>query len=185
MQDKQIVELYWAREETAIIQTNVKYGSYCRSISMNILHSNEDTEECVNDTYLAAWNTMPPHHPAILSTFLGKLTRRISLDRWRMRSAEKRGGGEVILALEELEECVAARDDTEAAVIGKEMIGALHRFLNALPHTQRQVFLLRYWYLEPLQEISDRLGYPYQKTAAMLRRTRIKLRAHLQKEGYL
>ena len=105
MEDKEIVQLYWQRSEEAITQTDRKYGSYCFSVAKNILPSQEDAQECVNDTYMAAWETIPPHRPDILSTFLGKLTRRISIDRWRAQTADKRGGSAVTVALEELEAC--------------------------------------------------------------------------------
>ena len=111
MDDKYIVELYWKRNETAISETSIKYGSYLNSISFNILVNSEDAQECVNDTYHDAWNSMPPHCPSILSTFLGKITRRISIDRWRKKQADKRGGGEITFALEELKDCVAGTVD--------------------------------------------------------------------------
>ena len=116
MDDKAIVELYFARSEKAISETANKYGGYCYSIANNILSNKEDSEESVNDTYLAAWNNMPPRHPSILATFLGKITRYISLDRWKSRSAYKRGGGEVTLALEELDEFLSSGESTEEVV---------------------------------------------------------------------
>ena len=116
MEDHRIVDLYWQRNERAISETAAKYGKYLQSISYQILRNTEDAEECVNDTYNDAWQSMPPHRPSILSTFLGKITRRISIDRWRKNSAEKRGGGEMALALDELEECVAGTGDVEAEV---------------------------------------------------------------------
>ena len=111
MEDNAIIDLYWARSENAISQTAVKYGGYCYAIAYHILESPEDSEESVNDTYLAAWNTMPPKRPNVLSAFLGKITRYISLDRWKRRSASKRGGGQTTLALEELEECVSGGEN--------------------------------------------------------------------------
>lgn len=185
MEDSRIVELYWQRKEQAIHETDVKYGSYCRSIARNILKDSSDAEECVNDTYLDAWNAMPPSRPAILSTFLGKITRRISIDRWRIRSADKRGGGEVTLALDELEECVCGSHDVELEVQRKELVAAFRAFLARLPETERRVFLLRYWYLQPIQTIADRFGFTQSKTASMLHRIRGKLRRQLEKEGYL
>ena len=106
MEDSRIVELYWQRNEEAIPETESKYGRYCFSIAENILRDKEDAEECVNDTYLAAWNTIPPHRPEILSTFLGKITRRLSLKKLRDRSADKRGGGRIMASLDELEYCM-------------------------------------------------------------------------------
>ena len=122
MDDSVIVELYWTRSESAIAETSSKYGKYCYSIAYNILLSSEDADESVNDTYLGAWNSIPPHRPSTLSTFLGKITRRISIDRWRKRHAAKRGGGEVALALDELSECLSSRsNDTEQTILLKEV----------------------------------------------------------------
>lgn len=185
MEDKQIVELYWAREESAIRETAAKYGSYCRSIAYAVLQNQQDADESVNDTYLDAWNTMPPNRPSVLATFLGKITRRISIDRWRIKSAKKRGGDEVTLALDELEECVSGSSDVELQVQRKELIAAIHCFLDDLPATERRIFLLRYWYLESIQSIAKQYGYSQSKVASMLHRVRGKLRQHLEKEGYV
>lgn len=184
MDDDRIVALYWSRSEAAITETAAKYGSYLRSISFSILGSREDAQECVNDTYHDAWNAMPPHRPSVLSAFLGKITRRISIDRWRKRNAEKRGGGELPLALEELEECVSGSGSVEDEVQRKELEQLLDRFLDALPVTERRVFLRRYWYLDSVQSIAWQFGFSRSKTASMLHRTRAKLRALLEKEGY-
>ncbi len=184
MDDKAIVELYFARSEQAISETANKYGGYCYSIANNILSNNEDSEESVNDTYLAAWNNMPPRHPSILATFLGKITRYISLDRWKSRSAYKRGGGEVTLALEELDEFLSRGESTEEVVEKKELIRSINRFLDNLPETERNLFVCRYWYLDPVQQIAARYGFTLSKTASMLRRTREKLCKQLKKEGF-
>ena len=185
MDDSEIIELYFQRSEEAVTQTASKYGKYCYQIAYHILSSREDSEESVNDTYLAAWNTMPPRRPTILSAFLGKLTRYISLDRWKKRSAQKRGGGQVALSLEELEECISGGDDPEKEVDRKELLRYLNRFLDALPETQRKVFVCRYWYLESIPEIAARFGFSESKVTAMLHRLREKLRARLQLEGLL
>lgn len=185
MDDSEIIELYFQRSEEAVTQTASKYGKYCYQIAYHILSSREDSEESVNDTYLAAWNTMPPRRPNILSAFLGKLTRYISLDRWKKRSAQKRGGGQVALSLEELEECISGGDDPEKEVDRKELLRYLNRFLDALPETQRRVFVCRYWYLESIPEIAARFGFSESKVIAMLHRLREKLRARLQLEGLL
>ena len=134
MEDKQIVALYWAREESAIRETAEKYGTYCHSIAYTILQDPQDAQECVNDTYMDAWNTMPPNQPSILATFLGKITRRISIDRLRIYSAKKRGGGQIMLALEELEDCVSGSSDVELQVQRKELIAAIHSFLDSFFH---------------------------------------------------
>lgn len=184
MDDKQIVALYFDRAEDAIVQTDKKYGRYCYTIAYNILTNREDAEESVSDTYMAAWKAIPPHCPSALSTFLGKITRHISIDRWRARSAYKRGGGEITLALEELENCVADMQDVESAYARKELVSAYIRFLDALPLTERRVFLCRYWYVESIEAIAAKFGYSQSKVKSMLLRTRKKLRAQLAEEGY-
>lgn len=183
MEDSGIVALYWQRDESAIRETASKYGGYLNIISYQILLNAEDAEECVNDTYFDAWNTMPPHRPSILATFLGKITRRISIDLWRKRSADKRGGGEVVLALDELAECVSGSDDIEAAFERQELQRKLNDFLLGLAARERQVFLCRYWYLDSVSDISRRFGFSESKTKSMLFRTRQKLRIMLEKEG--
>ena len=159
--------------------------AYCHSIAYAILQDQQDAEESVNDTYMDAWNTMPPNRPSVLSTFLGKITRRISIDRWRIRSAKKRGGDEVTLALDELEECVSGSHDVELQAQRNELIATMHRFLDSLPDTERRIFLLRYWYLEPIQSIANQYGFSQSKVASMLHRVRGKLRNQLEKEGYV
>ncbi len=184
MEDCDIIRLYWAREERALEETHRKYGSYCWTIAHNILRNREDSDECVNDTYLRAWNAMPPQRPAILPAFLGKITRNLSLDRWRRRSAAKRGGGEVPLALDELEDCVSDGETPELAYERRELEVSVNRFLDHLSATERNVFLFRYWYLDSIGEIADTFGFTTAKVNSMLRRTREKLRRHLEKEGY-
>ncbi len=185
MDDQAIVDLYFARSEAAIQQTDAKYGPYCYSIAYHILTNNEDAEESVSDTYLAAWNNMPPRRPSVLATFLGKLTRYISLNRWKHRSAQKRGGGEMPLALEELGECVAGNGDVETQFARKETIRAFRRFLDTLPETERRVFLRRYWYLDSNAEICQRFVFSESKVKSMLFRTRKKLHEALEQEGLL
>lgn len=184
MDDLAIVQLYFDRSETAITETDKKYGPYCYTIAYNILANKEDAEESVSDTYLAAWNAMPPRRPSILSTFLGKITRRLSIDRWRTRTAYKRGGGEIPLALDELSECVSGGETPEQTVMRRQMALAFNRFLQALPETERSVFLCRYWYLDPIADIAAHFGFTESKVNSMLHRTRAKLRSMLQKEGW-
>lgn len=184
MEDSKIVDLYWARSEQAIAETGRKYGQYCFSIAANILPVREDAEESVNDTYLAAWNSMPPHRPSVLATFLGKLTRRISIDRWRRLSAEKRGGGTVVLALEELEGCIPGGTDPEKDVQIKELAEVIGRFLETVSPAERRAFLKRYFELASLQDTADSLGFSVSKMKSMLHRIRGKLRIYLRKEGY-
>lgn len=184
MEDKQIVELYFRRSEQAIAETDTKYGPYCYSIAYNILTNREDSEESVSDTYMAAWNAMPPRRPAILATFLGKITRHLSIDRWRSRNACKRGGGEMVLALEELDACVSGEESAEQKYLRKELSVFINRFLDALSETERSVFLCRYWYLDSISDIAEQFAFSESKVKSMLSRTRGKLRRELEKEGY-
>ena len=184
MEDQKIIDLYWKRSEQAIAETDAKYGGYCFSIAYNILLSREDSEESVSDTYMAAWRSMPPKKPGILSAFLGKITRHLSIDRWRRRTADKRGGGEVPLALDELENCVSGTESIEETMQRKELTVLINRFLDSLPETERNVFLSRYWYVDSIQDIADTFGFTAAKVNSMLYRTREKLRKALQKEGF-
>lgn len=184
MEDSRIVELYFARSDRAISETASKYGGYCYAIAYNILCSNEDAEESVNDTYHAAWNSMPPHRPSILSTFLGKITRRISIDRWRKRGAEKRGGGEIPLVLDELLECVADEKRVETEFEKQQLSDVIGAFIRSLPATEQKVFLCRYWYMDPIDAIGRQFGFSESKVKSMLYRIREKLRVVLNKEGF-
>ena len=183
MDDNKIIELYWNRSEKAISETATKYGGYCYTIAYNILSNSEDSEESVNDTWLAAWNTMPPKRPKLLAAFLGKMTRYISLDRWKNRTAAKRGGGEVPLVLEELEECISGEDSVEREYLKKEFAMMMNRFLENLPEIERKVFLCRYWYMDSIEDIAKRFDFSESKVASMLHRTRGKLRKMLEQEG--
>lgn len=185
IEDNRIVDLYWQRNEEAISETAAKYGNYLRSISYQILNNAEDAEECVSDTYHDAWQSMPPHRPSVLSTFLGKITRRISIDVWRKKSAGKRGGGEMDLILDELEDCVADSADVETAVEEQETERIIGEFLDALPVTERRVFLRRYWYMDSIAGIAADLGFTVSKTTSMLHRIRGRLREKLESEGLL
>ena len=185
MTDARIIELYHLREERAIEETDRKYGPYCRSISYNILHSIEDSKECVNDTYLRAWESMPPERPNILSAFLGKICRRLSIDRWRRNSSQKRGGGEAGIALEELSFCIPSGDGNPAEEAELKEIKAIYaRFLSSLPTTQRKVFLCRYFYMDSIADIARRFGFTESKVTGMLHRSREAFRSVLEKEGY-
>ncbi len=185
MEDSQIIALYLSRSPQAISETEKKYGRLCRSMAGNILKNWSDAEECVNDTYLALWNAIPPHQPRSLVAFLAKITRRTAINRYFSETAEKRGGGHIPLVLEELGECISAGPDPEELVQGKDTHRAINRFLSRLPATERRVFLRRYFLLEPVKEIAVSLGFSEGKVSAMLHRTRKKLRTYLEKEGYL
>ena len=179
MMDAQIVDLFFARSEQAIQETDRKYGHFCFKIAWSILSNREDAEESVSDSYLAAWNCIPPTRPNQLGAFLAKITRHIALDRWRRRSAEKRGGGEVDVALEELEDCIAGSDTAEGTLQRKELQAALNRFLETLPERERAFFVSRYWYLRSIREISEKTGLSESDIKTRLFRTRGKLRTFL------
>ena len=181
VEDSKIVDLYWSRSEEAIAESERKYGKYCYSIAHSILRNREDSEECVNDTWLGAWNAMPPHRPSRLSTFLGKITRRIALHRTEKNNAEKRGGGEVPLAIEELSEYIPA--PSEGTTDEMVLAGVLDRFLDALPETTRIMFLQRYWYLRSIREIARELGVGESRVKVTLHRARAKLKEMLEGEG--
>lgn len=184
MEDSAIVTLYWNRQEEAALETQEKYGAYCMQIATRILGDQEDARECVNDVYAAAWSSIPPNRPQNLKTYLGKLTRRISMKRWRSRDAQKRGSGEIALSLEELADCIPAGISLEDQVVGKELSKTLNLFLEKLPKLQRQVFVLRYWYGCSIRDIGGKFGFSKSKVESMLHRTRTKLRETLRKEGY-
>ncbi len=183
MDDSRIIDLYWARSEEAIHQTSRKYGPYCRTIAWNILQDREDSEECVNDTWLQAWNAMPPQRPSLLRAFLGKITRNLALDKYRFYGAQKRGGGEPHLALEELKDCVPHPSSTGQMADDLALTEALDRFLAGLKPETRKVFLRRYWYASPIQDIAIDYGFSVSKVKTTLHRTREKLRRHLEEEG--
>lgn len=185
MEDTRIVDLYWARSETAIDETSTKYGKYCYTIAHNILANADDADESVNDTYLEAWNSMPPHRPTILSTFLGKITRRISIDKWRSRNAEKRGGGEIVLVLDELSDCISTNKNVEQEFEAAELRKAIDDFVMDLPITERRVFICRYWYLDSIDTICKQFGFSHSKVKVMLHRTRKKLWNYLETKEVL
>ncbi len=183
MEDHEIVDLYWARSEDAIGETEAKYGRYCYYIAFNILHDNEDSEECVNDTYLKAWNAMPDRRPNRLSAFLGKITRNLALNRWESYHAEKRGSGQVPLALEELHECIPSAHSGEGLADELALADVLDRFLASLPKEKRRIFMRRYWYLSPIAEIAADHSMSESKVKMSLLRARNALRRVLAEEG--
>lgn len=183
MNDQQIVDLYWRRDETAITATQAKYGPYCRRIAANILPDIQDAEECVNDTWLGAWNAMPPHRPLHLPAFLGRITRNLAVDTLRSHTAKKRSGGAYQVALEELADCVPALPGAEQAAEDRELEEIVGRFLRTLSERDCNVFLRRYWYVDSLEEIARRYGLREGTVKTCLFRTRYKLRAYLEKEG--
>lgn len=184
MEDSQIVSLYWQRSEEAIDHTEKKYGQYLTTIAYNILADREDSHESVNDTYLAAWNSMPPQKPQVLSTYLGKLTRRISIDLFRKRTSQKRGGSEYALSLEELGDCIGS-NSTEEALDVQLLSQAIAGFLQTVSPEARNVFLCRYYYLDPVKKIAGYCGISEAKVKILLHRTRQSLWDYLQKEGFV
>ena len=181
MEDTGIIDLYWARDERAVEETDRKYGAYCRAISYRILKNRQDVEECLNDTYVRAWNAMPPQRPFALGAFLGKIVRNLSLNYYRAGHAQRRGGGQVPLLLEELKDCAA--ESPEQALEAAELSRLLDRFLRSLPQKECCIFMRRYWYLDPVDEIARRYHMPLGTVKSSLFRTRQKLRAYLVQEG--
>lgn len=185
MEDSQIVGLYWARDQRAIDETGAKYGRFLKRLSMNVLNDAGDAEECVNDTYLAAWNSMPSKRPERLGAYLEKVIRRISLSRLRGRLAQKRGGGEAVVAIDELAEILPSGEDTHRTVETAELARALDGFLGRLGTRERAIFLRRYFSFEPLAEIAREAGVSVGAVKQSLRRTRVKLRTFLEQEDWL
>lgn len=183
MEDSRIIDLYWARSDAALAETERKYGKYCFSIAYGILSDRQDSEECVNDTWLGAWNAMPPHRPGVLSAFLGKITRRLACSRYRAAHAQKRGGSELPLALDELTACLPTVPSAAQAVEDAELEASVNRFLHTLPARDCDIFLRRYWYVEPLAAIASRYGLPVNTVKTSLFRSRAKLKQFLEKEG--
>lgn len=184
MEDSRIVQLYWDREQDAISATAEKYGSYCSSIARNILGNQSDAEECVNDAYLSAWNAMPPHRPAVLSAFLGKLTRNAALNRWERNTAEKRGGGQLPAVLEELSDCVSGGDSVEQAMDRQALAEAINAFLETLPAEKRNIFICRYWYADRVSDIARRYRRREGAISMTLNRLRLELRGFLLERGF-
>lgn len=185
MDDRQIIALYNERSEAALSETAKKYGRYCRTIAYNILFNEEDSEECVNDTWMRAWDSIPPQCPERLSAFLGKITRNLALNRYKHNTREKRGGGQTMLVLEELAECVPGADSTEEAVEETLLVEALNGFLAELPAEKRKLFLRRYWYLSSVKEIATDFGLSESNVKMTLLRLRSKLKQTLEKEGII
>lgn len=185
MDDSCIVALYWNRDPDAIRESDRKYGAYCFSIAHRILHSNEDSEECVNETWLRAWNAIPPHRPQRLSLFLAKITRNLSFDCWNARSAQKRGSGEIHLVLDELAECLSSESDPAGEYEFKELGQFIRQFVTYLPERDRNIFLRRYFFTETAAEIAARFGLSENHVMVILSRTRKKLKLQLQKEGFM
>ena len=184
MDDEQIVSLYWARSEQAIRETEAKYDRYLTKIAYNILSDYEDSRESVNDTYLAAWNSMPPHRPSVLSTYLGKLTRRLSIDLFRRKNRDKRKASEYAISLSELGDCVSGGNTTEETVNVKLLADAIGIYLRLIPEEARNAFIGRYYFLDPLKEVAAYCGMTESKAKTVLYRTRLGLKEYLIKVGF-
>ncbi len=183
MNDRDIVNMYWDRNQRAIAVTAEKYGGYCRSISYSILHSHEDAEECVNDTWFRAWRSMPPKRPKYLAAFLGKITRNLSINLFKRKNAEKRGLGQTELVLSELEECIPDGRTVDRAVEDRVITESVNSFLVGLPEEKRNIFIRRYWYVHPIKDIAAHYGMSESKVASLLFRMRNELKIHLEKDG--
>lgn len=184
MEDNAILDLYFARDELAITETDRKYGGYCYSIANRVLNSNEDSEETVSDTYWQAWNSIPPQRPNILKLFLAKITRNLAFTRWRKLSALKRGGGELELVLEELSGCIPGTEQIDDQLNLKELAQTIECFLDSLPERDQNIFLQRYFFGDPTDTIAARYGIRRANVTLILSRTRAKLKTHLTQEGY-
>ena len=184
MQDEKIVELYWQRDESAISETQAKYENYLYKIAYNILSDKEDSNESVNDTYLAAWNSIPPHRPNVLSTYLDKLTRRISIDIFRKRNRIKRQGSEYALSLNELNDCLSSDNSPEKDYETKLLGEVINAFLHTLSDDARNVFIGRYYFLDSVKDVAKYCGISESKAKTLLFRTRNRLREYLEKEGF-
>lgn len=184
MEDKAILELYFARDEQAIWETDHKYGGYCYSVANRILSSREDSEETVSDTLWQTWNSIPPQRPSYLKLFLAKITRNLAFSRWRKLSAAKRGGGETELVLEELAGCIPGTEQIDDQLNARELAGAIRAFLDTLPERDQDIFLQRYFYVDDADSIAKRYGMRRTNVNLILSRTRSKLKTYLTQEGY-
>lgn len=185
MDDDRIVDLYWQRDERAIDETDIKYGGLCSSIAYGILANHQDSEECVSDTYMAAWNSIPPQRPKQLKAYLGRIVRNLSLNRARDSQAKKRGGGETGLIYDELENIISVDNRPEKSYEEKELAQAVDAFLSGLSGDDRLIFLYRYWMAQPVAKIAARFRCKPSRVNSSLHRSRQKLREYLIKEGLL
>ena len=184
MEDNAILDLYFARDELAISETNHKYGGYCYSIANQILFSNEDSEETVSDALWQTWNSITPQRPNFLKLFLAKVTRNLAFSRWRKLTAAKRGGGETELVLEELAGCIPGAEQIDDQLNEKELTRLIMRFLDTLSEREQDIFLQRYFYVDDADSIADRYGMKRTNVNVILSRTRRKLKIFLTQEGY-
>lgn len=181
MDDREIISLYHSRDETAIEETMHKYGAYCGSIALNILSEKQDAEECVNDTYFAAWRRMPPDRPGCLRVFLGKITRNLAISRYRAAHAKKRYAG-IELILSELEECIPSLSDGRRTAERAELAEIIGNWLEGLDAADRALFVRRYWHGESVGELAERYGCTSAQMSQKMLRLRRQLKKCLEKE---
>lgn len=180
-----ITQMFWNKEEEAVAKAMESYAHYCHKIALNILDNREDSEECVNEAFLKAWESIPPNKPESFAGYIGKLTRNFAIDLYRKKQSEKRGGGQVPLVLEELSECVGGGKDIDENLRYKELTAALNEFLKALPKLKRNICVMRYSRLEPVSDIAEKLGVKESYVLTTLSRTRKKLKQYLEKRGLI
>ena len=183
MKDREIVRLFLRRDEAAIEQVQQAYELYCRSIVSRILRDETDVSECVNDVWLAAWNSIPPQRPNHLAAYLGKITRNLALNRYKRNSVAKRGSGQVEIALSELENCIPDNTDVERAAEDSLIASVINRFLYAHSLKTRNIFIRRYWYLCSIQDIAESYGMTESNVKVLLFRMRNELKKQLEREG--
>lgn len=184
MDDNTIVRLFWERSETAIAEVAKKYGGYLTAVAERILYNHEDAKECVNDAYLKTWNAIPPARPNVLKAFVGKIVKCTAVSMLRAGTAAKRGGGEIALIYNELEECISDSGSVESEYENKQIIEKINEYLWKCGELHRRAFVLRYWHCESVSAIAERLGVTENKVSVSLYRTRRKLREYLEKEGF-
>lgn len=183
MDDNKIVDLYWKRSDTAIKETANRFGPYCFKIAKNILWDLEDSEECVNDTYLKAWAVIPPQRPNKLSAFLAKITRNLAINRLKERNALKRGAGEFEPSLDELIPFIPNSNGLEEELDINFLTAGINRFLKSQSREARSLFVCRYFYCDPIEDIAQQFGFSQSKVKSNLFRTRKRLKDFLEKEG--
>ena len=185
MTDERIIELFWQRNEAAVREVSAKYGFYCGVVCRNILKDTQDSDECLNDTWLRAWNSIPPQKPKNLKMFLAKISRNLAIDRYKRQNAVKRGRGESELILEELEECISHSSNVENEVLSEELGAAINTFLKSLPERDRNIFIRRYFYADHTEKIAKQYTLTVNNIMVILSRTRVKLKNYLMEGGLL
>ena len=182
-EDEQIIDMYWAREQEAITETADKYGKYCGTIAWNILYNSEDCEECLNDTWHALWNAIPPQKPENLCAYAAKITRNLAMKRLSYQNTQKRKA--LTISFEELNQCISSNETPQQLLEHKELVALLEAFLRELDQESRDLFLRRYWFFDSVAQIADTFGYSQTKVTTRLYRLRKKLKAYLAKEGQI